>query len=383
VQVKVEDLKFHLPSLDIVATDLYGIEWRNGFPGKAGIALCPRHPDHNSSLRYDPKRDRIFCASQQCFTPKGVDALGLVQTMDRCDFARACERLANQYAPHLNNGGAHNGGASRRSRRLKNDRAKAQTAAVVRSTKERNGWLLEAEYDYGPGLRKVRFHHRSKIQEKKNRKPEKTFVWEHLAGAEWLSGKGELAHQVYLNRSARERDQLESVLMLESEQSADEVGKMGIAAGSMKEVTSENASQLAGMDIILWRDNDAAGRNVEQRTFNFLKPHVRSIRRIEPPSELSEGGDIIDAVHDLGFTAKEILGLIAGAKPVSRPGPIAIRSIPDVPSIRSYAGVEVVWIWEDVLAVGTVNTITGDAGSGKSTLISALCGAVSRGEPLV
>jgi len=42
-----------------------------------------------------------------------------------------------------------------------------------------------------------------------------------------------------------------------------------------------------------------------------------------------------------------------------------------------------VWIWEDVLAVGTVNTITGDAGSGKSTLISALCGAVSRGEPLV
>jgi hypothetical protein len=128
--------------------------------------------------------------------------------------------------------------------------------------------------------------------------------------------------------------------MLESEKSADEAGKMGIAARSMKELTPESAPQLAGMDIILWGDNDAAGRNVEQRTINFLNPHVRSIRRIEPPAKLSEGGDIIDAIHDLGFTTEDILGLIAGAKPVSPPRPIAIRSISDVPSIRSYAGVE-------------------------------------------
>lgn len=74
--ISAEELKGRPPTCDAVAHDLYGIEFlRNA-------ARCPFPANHNNgdrdpSLRYDPKKDRIFCASQQCFGEKGVDAFGL------------------------------------------------------------------------------------------------------------------------------------------------------------------------------------------------------------------------------------------------------------------------------------------------------------------
>ena len=95
--VSAARVKERIPSCEGVARDLYGIEFRRG------VAPCPLPQNHNNrdrnpSLRYDQKKDRIFCASQGCFDgDRGVDAFGLVKVLDQCDFPEALRKLADFY----------------------------------------------------------------------------------------------------------------------------------------------------------------------------------------------------------------------------------------------------------------------------------------------
>ena len=106
--ISAEELKGRLPSCDAVARDLYGIEFRRN------ATRCPfpanhRNGDRDPSLRYDAKKDRIFCASQECFGEKGVDVIGLVRTMKECDFPTALSILQGQYGPFNQTGTHHSG----------------------------------------------------------------------------------------------------------------------------------------------------------------------------------------------------------------------------------------------------------------------------------
>jgi hypothetical protein len=73
---------------------------------------------------------------------------------------------------------------------------------------------------------------------------------------------------------------------------------------------------------------------------------------------------------------------IPNAKEVSggRDGPV-IRSVAELATIRTYASQPIEFVVDDLIAVGTVTAITGESGGGKSTFISALCGAIDRGVP--
>ena len=71
------ELKGRIPDVAQVASDLYRIEFRNG------VARCRfpenhKHGDRDPSMRHDRRKNRVFCASQQCFGEKGADAGGLV-----------------------------------------------------------------------------------------------------------------------------------------------------------------------------------------------------------------------------------------------------------------------------------------------------------------
>jgi len=81
---------------------------------------------------------------------------------------------------------------------------------------------------------------------------------------------------------------------------------------------SLNAAEFAGMDLILWRDKDEEGIELQQKAITFLTPHARSIRIIEPPTELPEAGDIIDAIALLRWDAARIRGLMASAIEIYR-----------------------------------------------------------------
>ena len=58
-----------------------------------------------------------------------------------------------------------------------------------------------------------------------------------------------------------------------------------------------------------------------------------------------------------------------------------IYSISEIASIRTYAVQRIEFVVEGYFAAGTVNLITGESGSGKTTVAAAICSAVDRGEP--
>src|ERR1700683_869682 len=80
-----DELKSRIPDAMCVARDLYGIEFRKGV-GRCPFPEAHNNGDKNPSLRYDRSKKRLFCASQHCFSEKGVDSIGLVQAMDHCGF---------------------------------------------------------------------------------------------------------------------------------------------------------------------------------------------------------------------------------------------------------------------------------------------------------
>jgi RecA-family ATPase len=61
--------------------------------------------------------------------------------------------------------------------------------------------------------------------------------------------------------------------------------------------------------------------------------------------------------------------------------PPRIRSIAEITSLRTYAAQKIEWIVDGLIAAGTVTLISGESGSGKSTVTSAICSAVERGVP--
>ncbi len=95
-RVTAAQLKHQIPDVSGVAQDLYSIDLRNG------VARCPfgekhSHGDRDPSLRFEMRKKRLFCASQQCFGEKGVNAIGLVQRMEPCNFRTALQRLSWLY----------------------------------------------------------------------------------------------------------------------------------------------------------------------------------------------------------------------------------------------------------------------------------------------
>lgn len=58
-----------------------------------------------------------------------------------------------------------------------------------------------------------------------------------------------------------------------------------------------------------------------------------------------------------------------------------IRSIADLPSIRTYAAQKIDYVIEGILAAGTVTLISGESGHGKSTFANAMASCIERGVP--
>jgi putative DNA primase/helicase len=299
---------------------LYGIELTRG------IGQCPfpenhNHGDSNPSLRYDRKRNRLFCASQKCLGEKGVDAIGLVQRMDRCSFQRAVEKLSNHYGVHTGN---------RQTSHRRNDASRSGKpggsfneeekipAEKVRQGLSRRGFPAVAEFAYGDCLQKVRFENSSERQEGKDR-AEKEFRWEHLINGVWYSGDGGLPKPLYVNRIFQERDQIGLALGLEGEAKADLAGELGIVAFSFKDLTVEQAMTLADGEVVLWPDKDGSGQAQAVKAAQIISEAgaARSVKLLTPPPDLPEGADIVDAVRQLGWDASQVRQFTATATPYS------------------------------------------------------------------
>lgn len=296
------ELKRRIPDVATVASQIYGIEFKNG-TGRCPFKDRHNHGDRNPSLRYDAKKNRLFCASQGCFGENGVDAIGLVQSMDGCSFPDGIKKLADHF-------GLSSLKAARcpaQSKEAKASKERPTSASRLRQLLARDGYMPVAEYYYSPDLRNVRFEHRIELQAGKGR-PTKTFRWEHCVNGQWLAGDGDLSKPLYVNAAFRERDQVGMVLGFEGEGKADLAGELGLAAFSFKHLADDQLAVLAGCDALLWPDNDDAGRaQMDSAAERIGQSHqCRTLKVLDPPGELPESGDIADGVKVLGWDRQKI-----------------------------------------------------------------------------
>src|ERR1035438_3896306 len=318
------ELKRRIPDVAGVAKDLYQIESRNG------VARCPfsenhNHGDQDPSLRYDKKKHRLFCASQNCFGEKGADAITLVQKMERCGFPQATQRLADYYGVQLPTGKVPRPSSPNRSSTPQESPHNKQhiSADAVRQDLLRQGYFAVAEYAYGGSLRKVRFEHQAKQQEDKKR-AEKTFRWDHCADGVWCSGDGGLPKPLYVNGVFGERDQVGLAVGFEGEAKADIAGTLGLAGFSYKNITPEQAAALIGCEVVLWPDNDDSGKKQAESGARILADagQTHSLKILVPPTEFPPAADIIDAVCDLGWDRWRVRQFLGTASAYIRTGPV-------------------------------------------------------------
>lgn len=332
----------------------------NGRKAGTGYSvLCPAHPDKNRSLSVGDT----------------ADGRVLVHCQAGCEQSDVIEALKRE-GLWTENGNGHRTPSS----------AKASTkppisAAFVRAKLQGEGWVLHSEGYFGDLHRQVRFHHVTKIQDGKA-KPEKTFRWEHRVGNEWFSGTGETAPPIYLNRTAKQSGgSLAFLLLLEGWAKADACDALGVACASFKEITVENAQILADFKIIVWPDNDKAGRKLAAHAIELVAKYNRNVFLIEPPAGLPVGGDIIDLIG-AGWDRDRIFALIDSAGPV-RPldtqGDERAVPVADVPSIFSFGSQQILWAVDQLVAMSAVTMIAADSGTLKSTLATAAARAVADG----
>ena len=301
---RTAELKRLLPSVDVVARDLYSVQF------KRRIARCPfprnhAHGDRDPSLHFDKAKNRLFCASQNCLGAGGADAFGLVQTMDSCNFVQAKKKLSDYYGLTANAGETQAEG--RRASKSTSANGRLITANRMRAKLARDGFRVVAEHPFGDRVRKVRFEHQSKKQASKDR-PEKTFRWEHLAEDVWYSGDGDLPKPLYVNDSFRKLGQVSLAVGFEGEGKADLAGGMGIAAFSFKDITAEPAAALADYDVVLWPDNDRSGIAQAKSAAEIIHAsgQARTIKLLTPPADFPPAGDIMDAVQQLHWNPSQV-----------------------------------------------------------------------------
>jgi hypothetical protein len=325
--------------------------------GSGFMACCPAHEDREPSLSITD----------------GDNGQVLVHCFAGCAQEDVIRELRNR---GLWPAARNNGSGLRQRTRPK----KVPTTANMATDTERSKYKKVAEYLYAPGLRKVRLENPSEPSSKG--KPKKRFSWEHQEGGEWLSGDGGQEKPLYTNKTFRDRDQIGVALGVEGEGKADRCDEFGIPAFSYAAgITERNAETLADVDAVLWPDKDEPGGKQAMRAAQFAMRHARSVRIVEPPSELCPSGDIIDAVTMLGWGAAEINALIQNAKPyVLREEAAEHPKVWTLSELRAADIREAEPIVEDFLREGETIALVGKPKIGKSRLAHQFALNLSRGE---
>ncbi|MDA0710554.1 MAG: DUF3987 domain-containing protein [bacterium] len=91
---------------------------------------------------------------------------------------------------------------------------------------------------------------------------------------------------------------------------------------------------LKERDVIIWPDKDEAGKRHAQQVARSLFGKAKSIRVVEPPAELPEKGDIIDALKLPGWTKERVQELLAEAKPYAKTQTVTTPPPPRRPEFK-------------------------------------------------
>jgi P4 family phage/plasmid primase-like protien len=135
---------------------------------------------------------------------------------------------------------------------------------------------------------------------------------ERVAGTKWRLGKGEGGRFPFPKSLFDLVWDFGTVIVCEGEKDAINLNLYGVPAltlGGTSEKWSLFKETLAGMDVIIWLDNDESGRNAADRFFNELKDVCTSLmivdwRRLDPSAEnKADASDYLLKVGRIGADA--------------------------------------------------------------------------------
>jgi putative DNA primase/helicase len=147
---------------------------------------------------------------------------------------------------------------------------------------------------------------------------------------------------------------------------------LGSVTGAASAPSVSVLQSLRGHHVILWPDNDDAGRKHMRKVAERLAGIAGSLRVVTWPNA-PEHGDAADLLA--AGSAAEVDALLAAAASLNGPGPVLVK----LAMVQREA---VDWLWSGYLARGKLHMLDGDPGLGKSTTALDLAARLSRGAPM-
>jgi len=167
----------------------------------------------------------------------------------------------------------------------------------------------------------------------------------------------------------------ERVMLVEGEKCAEALMEQGITAttamfGAKAPIEKTDWSPLKGKHVIIWPDNDDAGKDYAEKAAKKLSGlGVASLSILKIPQDKPKGWDVADGV---GINVEEFI--LNNKSPYRKSKRTDTTVWTDTPPEKK-------WIIKDWLPVESVTALYGDGGVGKSLLAQQLMMAAASGKP--
>lgn len=179
----------------------------------------------------------------------------------------------------------------------------------------------------------------------------------------------------------------ERVYICEGEKAADAGATIGLLTTTSphgsKSATKADWTPLAGRDMVILPDNDAAGRRYASDVTTILaKLEPAANVKIADLPELSKKGDLYDWVEEHDSIEPDTLRAIVEA--LADDAPIVDHSVGGGPILTCMADVEpaeIKWLWPRRMPLGRITLLVGMPGEGKSFLTTYMAAQVSTESP--
>ncbi|MBN8727437.1 MAG: AAA family ATPase [Xanthomonadales bacterium] len=186
------------------------------------------------------------------------------------------------------------------------------------------------------------------------------------------------------------------VIVVEGEWAADALARIGVLVTTSSSADSAEAadwSPLAGRNVILWPDHDAPGKRYATAVAERLRALGCVVEQIDVDTlALPDKGDVVDwlALHpEADEEAIFALPRAAGANRASLErapgrelhGPIDHPRV-DLIEADRLSPEPIRWLWPGWLARGKLHVLAGAAGTGKTTIATAIAACVTAGHAL-
>ena len=231
-----------------------------------------------------------------------------------------------------------------------------------------------AVYDYPNGAQKLRY-------------PDKRFGWRRPDGrGGWIWNRQGVEHSLYIAGALAG-----SVAVAEGEKDADNLHRLGFNAVSGEDGAGpgkwrrEYTRQLAGLDVVIFQDNDKVGRDYAVETASALCGVAQSVKLLDLSHawpEIPEHGDVSDLISHFGDDkARDVIEQLVKTTPEWQPLPAQEDPfLSCFKTLSDFEEQEATWLVPGWIPDGQITLLASDGGVGKTSLWVNLISALSAGK---